>query len=495
MDHAEVINRVRNLVPEIQQTRDPKSALLKLASKEDLSPAQLERVAQMFNTAKTLTFLDKSANRGGSFNLVDTEDLLDTYTAHKMPAAKAASIIVKQASETDPDDINAWIDGPQVKEASARFPRAEWELDKTADETLDEEDRVWRKEASDARRAADASQLVLDMIAEIRDQHQATVLSKIAVLKQAALTDAWPTLEEDAVSLLGDGVKPALDEFVGHMKQHGLKVARFEGPSQRKLAYDRTGYITTVAELADALDVVVKSRELEAMEKAAVKSEREHKGRGTPTLEGDPTPTPQGDARPQPGGGSKPPLPQKPPGKQQSGMHDFQMSRGSAPGDKTDVRSMVGGLKPVVDAVKGYKPGPAPWEQLLGIKTRDILNPGSNRRQQKIDEDVADDDSVMMLQRFMASDPVISEAEPDMVVDVFNAIRSINPEFANDPQRMRLALRDAIQYEALPIHSIKDLATLRVDTAKGESLAATSRKSQYATGGSKPGKGPKDDDA
>ena len=519
MDHAEVINRVKDLVPEIQRTHDPKGALLKLAREEDLSPAQLERVAQMFNTAKTLTFLDKSANRGGSFKLVDTEDLLDAYTAHSMP--KAASVQIKQAAaELDPDDINSWIEPAQTKQASERFPRAEWAVSDVFIEGV-EKPSTRTKQASDERRAAHGTRIVLDLIAEVRDQHNEICLNKIAALRQAAIDGAWTTVEEDAVLMLGEDARPALDEAVAHIERNGgIKVARFEGPSRRKLAYDRTGYVQTVAELADAYDVVRKSWVLEDMEKAAAGSvitqapdgtevdllakqmggnqkrinprhfkleEDVVEDDGDPDMRDAPSLSPTGRRQ------QRPDIPPRMPSIEPNKGMDDSGPRREVEHPKV-MEALLAGMRPVAERVGRGPQMRTPWEAALGIKTRDLFNPGSNKKQQYIDDSVADDDSLIMLQRFMASDPVISEADPDMVVGVFNAIRSINPEFAGDPHRMRLALRDAIQYESLPIHSIKDLAALRTETAKGEAAIAKNRSDLYRTGGSKGGKGGKDKD-
>lgn len=517
MDHPEVINRVKNLVPEIQRTKDPKSALLKLARDERLSPAQLERVAQMFNTAKTLTFLDKSANRGGSFSLVDTEDLLDAYTAHSLPTA-SQPITKKACADTlDPNDINAWIDTPvQEKQAATRFPRAEWLVDGIFDEKL-ESDEIddWKKEAAEQGRQEHATQVVLDLIAEVRDQYSEKVLAKVATLKQAALEGAWTEMEEDALLILGDNARDALNEAATHLAMAGIKVARFEGPSKLKLARDRTGYLKDVAELADAYDTVCNSWELEEMEKEAAgavedkpKSQQRkgRKGKGRAS-EGDDQPRGQaGGAQAAPAGGgqtggmelnapqqSQAVLQTRPRGQRMSEERDFPIPRGDNEGkDQSAITGLLSGMQRGRTLIPDT-PKRMPWESALGISTPELLVPGVNRKQQQIDDSLADDDSLMMLQRFMASDPVISEADPDMVVEIYNAIRSINPEFAGDPQRMRLALRDAIQYESLPIHSVKDLASLRGETAKGEAAVAKNRGDTYRTaGGKKKDKGKED---
>lgn len=491
MDHAEVINRVKGLVPEIQRSHDPRGELLKLAHAENLSPAQLERVAQMFNAAKTLNFLDKSANRGGSFALVDTEELLDAYTDHKIRTTPAKAAAVKQASaEVDPDDINAWLDTPVQEKSASRFPRAEWLSDEPFEKLASAENPFTpRPKKANTR-------LVLDLIEEVRDQFNTQALDAISHLKQAALEGQWTDLEEDAIGLLGEDIRPALDEAYAHITVHGTKVARFQGKSLRKLARDRTGYMPQISQLADAMNVIAQSHTLAELEKEAAKPERkrEKDDGGAATMEDDDT-----FFGPSVGTGSPKGVPNKPRPKQSP---DFQSSvnprkplelaehvapkgEPSGGGGHSVMDGLLAGMRPVVESVKKGPQMKMPWEAGLGMRTSDILNPGSNRKQMKIDEALADDDSLMMLQRFMMSDPVLSEADPDMVVQLYNAVRSINPEFSTDPHRMRLALRDLVQYEALPMQTIKDLTTLRADTANADSAVARTRSDQYRTAGGK----------
>lgn len=79
MNQGQAIQVINDLIPEIGRTKDPEGVLLKYAADNNLSPAQLERLGQVFNTAKTISYMEKSASRGGSFSLVDTDALLAGY--------------------------------------------------------------------------------------------------------------------------------------------------------------------------------------------------------------------------------------------------------------------------------------------------------------------------------------------------------------------------------------------------------------------------------
>ena len=90
MNHQQAIEVLESLLPRMKEEGRPEQVLLKYASDRNLAPAQLEKMAQIYNTAATLTYLEKSEDRGGSFHVIDTPPLLQEYTAYK-PLAKAAT--------------------------------------------------------------------------------------------------------------------------------------------------------------------------------------------------------------------------------------------------------------------------------------------------------------------------------------------------------------------------------------------------------------------
>ena len=76
-----------------------------------------------------------------------------------------------------------------------------------------------------------------------------------------------------------------------------------------------------------------------------------------------------------------------------------------------------------------------------------------------------------LLERMLLTDPIIREADPDMVVSLYNTLQQANPEIARDPNLIRFALREAIQYESVPLHTYKDL----VETDEKRQKALTAR--------------------
>ena len=89
-----------------------------------------------------------------------------------------------------------------------------------------------------------------------------------------------------------------------------------------------------------------------------------------------------------------------------------------------------------------------------------------------IDTDTASDDahSLSGLERLIHTDPIISQADPDDVVNLFNSVRQANPAMAKDVNAMRFALREALQYGALPQHTLKDMLSMRESLAKSRNF-------------------------
>ena len=81
MKNEQIVTWFEELIPEVKKSGDPKNVFLKFASDKNLSPALLEKFGHVYNTAKTVNYLDKSAsdNRGSSFVILDVPDLLETY--------------------------------------------------------------------------------------------------------------------------------------------------------------------------------------------------------------------------------------------------------------------------------------------------------------------------------------------------------------------------------------------------------------------------------
>lgn len=69
--------------------------------------------------------------------------------------------------------------------------------------------------------------------------------------------------------------------------------------------------------------------------------------------------------------------------------------------------------------------------------------------QENIDEDFDQTTRGAMIQEFLITDPILSEADPDQVIDMYNTLIEFSPELSKDKNVMRVALRSAIQHDGL----------------------------------------------
>jgi hypothetical protein len=51
------------------------------------------------------------------------------------------------------------------------------------------------------------------------------------------------------------------------------------------------------------------------------------------------------------------------------------------------------------------------------------------------------------------------------VVSLYNTLAKANPEIVKDKNLLRFALREALQYDAVPLHTYKDLISMGKDRA------------------------------
>jgi hypothetical protein len=97
------------------------------------------------------------------------------------------------------------------------------------------------------------------------------------------------------------------------------------------------------------------------------------------------------------------------------------------------------------------------------LKTHELSR--VNKRQKEVDVAAEDVGRVTELQRLLLTDPIIGEAEPDTVVNLYNTLAKANPEIVKDKNLLRFALREALQYDAVPLHTYKDLISIGKDRA------------------------------
>lgn len=553
MNHQAIIEQLSVLAPQLKAASSPESVLVKYASDRNLSAAQLERIGQVYNIAKTLNFMDKSANRGDSFKVLDTQKMLSDYTAFKPKENKQANrnddwncwfdspgIKEKAASESkNPEDINSWLDFEKsakiveengeyvvysedgskklskpgsLDDAKKRLKQVEYfkshkkantvpnilgmannsnytdveynteSLPKTAFAIIKEE---LRNESSMRFELESAKQVMDDSAEEVRK-----IASELLEMHRIS-TLPYADMERDAVfsSNDPDSIKSASDLIANYISQKGFNLSRndFSKPAPRivrdkfsalplfKSAAEHIGLYKAAESYINDLELKIKSAAGAATASGKSKKEKnvEDEGAGDNVddrLTGkapergnnrntDSKPTNvESDNKPPPS--AKKNTPREDSGGGGGAGRGGQMFAGYGNASK-DI------AKGIIDMYSASNYINKPTSDFLGNVFKTPTFSSKNTRQQGIDNAVTDTGRLADLQRLLLTDPIIGEADQDTVVSLYNTLAKANPEVVKDRNLLRFALREALQYDAVPLHTYKDLISMgkdRVDT-------------------------------
>lgn len=470
-----------DIAPAVRASKNPEAEILKLASEKNLAPALVEGLGQLYNTAATVSFLDKSANRGASFHIVDVPKLVSDYLEVR---PKAATL----GPQEDAKEFSLWEDTNQLGDVS-RLPRCFagfGDLPMTGKHNEDHtvkfasgpsEKALLREEAEHDKLVKQAEQARFDFEEDMKD-------SLTALRRDFRAPDAptFQALERDALHLHGDAVKAACDVAAQWIADAGVLVVRATDAGERRLVRETPA----LAKVAQVMELLEHRGLVDEWLKSAAPSPSRAAQRGanqsfsprvtdneqvrktriftsdTPGASGprgrDSLPTNTGDAIEW--------------GDQQANDGLGQLDKG------------LSGVSSWVDEKA------APLQDFLGSKIKDIINERSNKTQQAVDTGASEAQRMAVLQNLLHTDEVLSEADPEHVVSVFNSISKASPELARDINVMRVALRSAVQHDGITPFDIKqfmdvesadqkkeiDRRKLRDNSYKGVSLAGPEKK-------------------
>ena len=500
----EILNWLQDILPEIRRTGNPEDTMLKFAREHDLQPALLERLAQVFNTAKTVRWLDKSAgaDRGASFHIVDGPALVERYTRVEKAAA------VRPVAVVTP------------------FPRTRMEKAASAEaKPVTVHPRQMRKEA-------EAQALEIDLLRQIEFNSVEDARAESIKLARACRSADWASIEADALAI-DPQLKEACDFVARALDTERVTYKRASAPT-KGLVLDRYNLVEAVhsignhlaarkvaAELAEQLEKSAgKSRDRRAAKRtdgeAAVEEAEAPKvpteqtireipvaedirGPGVPEIE-----PPAEEEVPSYGGGpdepytdpgQPPPATGMPPGGYQSAQQPPPY-HGTRPTAKAPFAWPAGGAPKAPASVGKVSPGKSllsPLSSALNA-TNSLKAPGHfldlakgalptrNKVQEKIDTDFKNDVVRTNVERLIATDAVLSEADPQVVVSLANSIRQNSPDVAHDINALRYALREAVQYQSLPTTAVRDLAGIQGTVNKNRADEAQSNERLYSQG-------------
>lgn len=531
MNHQAIIEQLSVLAPKLKAAESPEAVLVKYANDRNLSPAQLERIGQVYNIAKTLNFMDKSASRGDSFRVLDTQKMMSDFTAFTPKQQKEATNntewnnwfdapLSKAASTSNPDDISSWIDTPEksakIVEEDGKYTVYSEDGDKRLSQPGTKDEAVKRLRQVEYFKKHKKANTVPNLLAMAGDSAYASAeTDAVASLPKTAAEQIKNELREEsalrfemetAKQIMGDaaeearkiasellemhrinplpfaamehdayycsedeqGTKVATEFVVNFFKSKGWELDRHDfSKGMPKLARDRHNVLPLFNSILEKLELH-KSASLytEDLEKKSVDTATERRRR-----------TSSQDAIDFPDSGS-------------SRRRNTSNETGDFPKEETGRRSNIidlissnkdnsgnkGNSKLDTDAGKKITQGLAEMyypSTYLNKQTQDFISnviktpelSRTNKRQKEVDVAADDVGRVTELQRLLLTDPIIGEAEPETVVSLYNTLAKANPEIVKDKNLLRFALREALQYDAVPLHTYKDLISMGKDRA------------------------------
>lgn len=526
MNHQAIIDQLSSLAPQLKAAASPEDVLIKYASDKNLSVAQLERIGQIYNIAKTLNFMDKSAARGDSFKVLDNEKMLAKYTKFK-PKEKEkeasndwagwfAAPTSKSASEHDDAEKSAIIkeengkytvyseDGskrlskPGTKEeAEKRLRQVEYfKKHKKAntvpslfnlakDELYSDHVTIQHTTLPGTATAGIKSELAKE--ASLRYEMETTSqiiddtsheLNKIAseLLEMHRLNPIpFAEMERDAFYCAenSSSIKQAADIISDIFKQKGWNLSRHDfSSSAPKLARDKYSVLPLFKSAAEQLELHKAAKgyqELLKKEAQMVPGINPNQlGTAPPFIDFEIDP-PEGRPRDVTGRTSKV-IDLYNTGKEPKENSNSQDSK--AKDDKL-LEKLLNNIKDTVNPDTYFKDVNKIPSFISSIA------PKKNQKQLKLDSAFNDAKRLAVVQSLLISDPIIGEADPEMVLSLYNTLAAANPEVVNDKNLLRFALREALQYEAVPLHTYKDLISMGKDRAQTQNELSELNDTRY----------------
>jgi len=105
-----------------------------------------------------------------------------------------------------------------------------------------------------------------------------------------------------------------------------------------------------------------------------------------------------------------------------------------------------------------------------------LMGSGKNEREKAVRDGLSETVASTALQNVLMRDRVVRQADPNQVVRLYESIRQIRPEVVQNEPLLTFMLREALQYDALPLHTVSALEQDR--KAKADSLT---REREYRT--------------
>lgn len=502
MRHEDIIAELKNNQSDLRKNAN--EALINIATRKDLSPAQLQRMAQVYNAWHSVSHFKNASDRASTPpGLVDPPQLVERYlqTGEKSASQATSPAPVAQfhgrnfaqllLNDNQQQKVAAAIEVPktqeveysldQVKEAaSVMIGEATFEAHDICRQLLKVATDLYEP-VHDARyQIGDASALrAAEFVREFADTCKvATTIpaaTDLAPLRPRSLqieTGASRLLVKLASTL--DDLAFARDTLQLVQKKAGTKKEEEMTPEEEIVsenarmlaesgltaeqmrahniseemisrAFGAVGVATgkTPEKLDPTTAAAVEAARAQVVQEAAAAEEEKEKNSG-----------PGGYEEDEEGGGKG--------GKGGGGGKGGHSATGENP-----LISAVTGLAGVVSAPFSMA---SSGIQAGATKASDMLNAVAsaerkNTAQMQSDMNVDDIKRQIRFMRMIQNDPILREHDKSKLTAVYNSLAEANPRLASDMESLRLIMREAAAHEGVTIDTIKQLADIRKSTA------------------------------
>ena len=486
MTQQKIIDTLDELMPKIASTKDPEGVLLKFAKENNLYTSQVEKLGHAFNQCKTLVGLQKQANRGDSFTILDVPAMVKKYASYtpadvltkkEKEIHKKVDKIVKSASVLDtPEDR---VPLPDYLE-ELRYRGAEIDTGSTSEYDLSKSsgnfDITFDKKASEEVDKVELLKEAHESLKEaikVANTAQASARELISI-KCASITDmlrrkgpqAWSEVVEDTVYRFGsEKSAAAIDAVENYLEVNHIpytvadltkKAYHSVLVTDRHNMFDTMQYIMESADLyKEASSELISLNKEEEQIKNCIKDllQKEAAGKNKPI----------GNAA------NIPPSPVvKSKGKDDKLINIDGTALVQLPALPLTMFSKV--LNAPKDALETYSAYTKHIKDMMPSK--DKYKKDFDTEAQKLNRQYA-------LEELLFTDPIIAEADINDVQDIYNTIASVSPRFAENPRMMSTALKEALQYGAVPISMLKDIADFESKANKSSLDAQTLKDNLY----------------
>jgi hypothetical protein len=482
--NEQLVGWFEDLLPEIKKGEAVDDVFLKFANEKNIAPALLEKLGHVYNTAKTVNYLDKSAShekvRGDTFQILDVPVMLEKYADakpsddHSYECNDFSSLGSGRFTELKPEpkvkgvDFEALMQTPDYEEIKIASDRNAKLLKDSIKDTNVDQLRQLKFELS-----FDNEKYASELVSSARSVNEEFDLSQV---------------EQDARYYMGDAVKQACDYVVERYEALGYNFDRKVGVGEKRFVGND---IVKFAKIQENLNML---EQIEEVKKNSVENENpqeteidlfkqssaDTKRKGGKNSDGDEDDRGSPRARKGKSFGSTAKdtitaLNKGELGDAASGATEL--------GVKTPYRvgkSVLGGAKGALGISGNLPTALKGMHEDLIRKPLMYLGEGKHDKQKYIDSEMSATYYNTLIQDLLITDPILAEEDEDKVLSIYNTIIDVAPQLAKDKNVMRVALRSAVQHDGITpfdlqqfIETEKEMQKTRHNRALSGSIAYT----------------------